>query len=593
MSGGSQITFARTSLVLFGLVWTVPFLQPHHRYPLTAFYSEWLAFALGLAAALLLLRRESWREANVPRIALAPFALMLLIGLQVALDRVPYPEQALTATLYLLWVVVLVQLAQVLKRELGLASIAQTLAWFAFAGGLLAAFAGLLQHYQFATPFDSLIARKVSPAVYGNVGQPNHYATYLTLAVASAVYLHAQRALRAVLALPCVALLLFMTTLAASRGPWIYFIALAVLALLLHRSRRDAESRRLAVAALWLLPGFAVAQWAATLELLQPREGAVLTSLQRLFESAGGLAARLQLAGEALRMFVEAPVLGAGFGQFAWHHFLLGPPAEVSRVAGVFDHAHNIVLHLMAESGLVGVCVVAGAALYWLAGARRAVLDLAWWWMLAVLAVIAIHSLLEYPLWYSYFLGPAAFLLGLGAVQVFPVGKPALGHLAAAAALAIGWLNAVSVIVSYRDFERLVFETRDDALRPDERSFADAIMRVHKEPLLRPYVELALTFGIAPSREELREKLELNTRVMHFAPIDLVVYRQALLLALSGQREGALRQLELAMRAYPGRLDDFAAGLVELARRQPGELTPLLELAAARRAERRARSAAQ
>jgi len=81
--------------------------------------------------------------------------------------------------------------------------------------------------------------------------------------------------------------------------------------------------------------------------------------------------------------------------------------------------------------------------------------------------------------------------------------------------------------------------------------------------------------------------------VMHFAPIDLVVYRQAVLLALSGQREGALRQLEQAMRAYPGLLDDFAAGLVELARRQPGELTPLLELAAARRAERRARNAAQ
>jgi hypothetical protein len=37
-------------LLLTGLMWTLPFLQPHHRYPLIGFYSEWLAFALGLAA---------------------------------------------------------------------------------------------------------------------------------------------------------------------------------------------------------------------------------------------------------------------------------------------------------------------------------------------------------------------------------------------------------------------------------------------------------------------------------------------------------------------------------------------------------------
>ena len=43
--------FARASLLLIGLAWTLPFLQPRHRYPLTGFYGEWLAFGIGLAAA--------------------------------------------------------------------------------------------------------------------------------------------------------------------------------------------------------------------------------------------------------------------------------------------------------------------------------------------------------------------------------------------------------------------------------------------------------------------------------------------------------------------------------------------------------------
>ena len=73
--------YSRASLVLLGLAWTVPFLQPYHRFPLTTFFSEWLAFALGLAAALLLLCKETWREPTVPLAALAPVGLVLLLGM--------------------------------------------------------------------------------------------------------------------------------------------------------------------------------------------------------------------------------------------------------------------------------------------------------------------------------------------------------------------------------------------------------------------------------------------------------------------------------------------------------------------------------
>src|SRR5262245_58569017 len=105
--------------------------------PLAAFYSEWLAFACGLAALLLLTMRYPWREAELPVVALLPPALALLIGLQAALGRVPYPEQAVTATLYLLWAFLLIVLARALARELGFARVVATLAWFLFAGGLL------------------------------------------------------------------------------------------------------------------------------------------------------------------------------------------------------------------------------------------------------------------------------------------------------------------------------------------------------------------------------------------------------------------------------------------------------------------------
>lgn len=577
----------RAAVLLTGLAWTVPFLQPYHRFPLTAFYSEWLALALGLAAALPLARREAWRDATVPLIALAPLALAVVLAVQVALDRVPYAEQALLAGLYLIWAALMAMLGHALGRGRSLDSIARTLAWFLLAGGLVQALIGLVQHFHAATPFSFLIAHKAGPTIYGNLGQPNHYAAYVTLALASAAFLYGRGVLAGAAAAPCAAAFLVVLALAGSRSPWLYLAVLAALALALHRLRREAASRRLAVFAGCLFPGFVAAQWLVTLPFLVPDDGPLmLTSADRLFQIASGVAPRLQLWHEAWQMFLAAPVLGAGFGQFAWHHFLHEAAGDASAAAGLFQHSHNIVLQLLAESGGVGALIVVGAVLAWLAGLRRVKFDLAWWWLLALLTVIGIHSLLEFPLWYSYFLGPTALLLGLGAQRSVAVRFPGAARAAAALAIVAGCVNLVAVVPAYRDFERLVFSAGTQAPQASgDKEFAQALMKVHGEPLLRPYVELAIAYGVGVDREQLADRLALVTRVVRFAPVDVVAYRQALLLALTGNADAARAQLERSLRVYPGERAAVVAELEMLARRYPAEVTPLLEWAASKSTE--------
>jgi O-antigen ligase len=579
--------FLRAGVLLTGVAWTVPFLQPHHRYPLTAFYSEWLAFALGLAAAAPLLRQAAWREATVPSIALAPLGLAAIVAVQVALGRVPYAEQGLTAGLYLAWAALMMLLGHALGRGLALDSIARTLAWFLLAGGLLQALIGLAQHYQVASPFDFLIARKSWQVIYGNLGQPNHYAASVTLSLASGAYLYGRGSLPAAPAGACAALFLVVLALAGSRSPWLYLGALTALALLLHHRQRDGASRRLAVFACWLLPGLIVAHGLVTLPFLVPVDGPLMTtSADRLFRVAAGIGPRLQLWSEAWQMFLSAPLLGAGFGQFAWHHFLHDAAGEASAAPGLFNHAHNIVLHLMAETGAAGALVVVGAVLVWLADVRRVSLDPAWWWLLSALAVIGIHSLLEYPLWYAYFLGPAAFLLGLGAQRPLALRWPRAARAAVALALLVGSVNLAAVIPPYRDFERLVFGAGPQA--SSDQAFAQAMMKVHEEPLLRPYVELAIAHGVSVDRTQLDDKLDLVTRAVHFAPLEGVAYRQALLLALAGQAQAAREQLERSLRAYPAERAAIVAELEQLVPRHPSELAPLLELATSKIADGRA-----
>jgi O-antigen ligase len=586
-------------LLLVGLAWTVPFLQPYHRFPLAAFYNEWLAFGLGLAALLWLATQAPWRDAEFPVVALVPPALALLIGAQAALGRVPYPEQAVTATLYLLWASLLMLLARALSRELGAAAVATTLAWCLLGGGLLSALAGLLQHYHPLPALEFLVTPKMSPRVYGNLGQPNHFAAYVTMALCSAAYLHGSGRLNAAWAAACAVLLLPVLVLSASRGPWFYLVLLAALALLLARARRDAGSRRLLVFTLCLIPGlviagFVVGQGGVAVPSTAADPGGQVTSAQRLFEAATGVDPRVQLAAEAWRMFLSAPLLGAGFGQFAWHHFLHAAETGAAAAPGVYNHAHNIVLHLMAETGAAGALLVTGAAVLWLADLKGTKLDLEWWWVLALLGILGAHSMMEHPLWHSYFLGIAAVLLGLGARRAVRLRLAGFARVTVACLMLAGWFNLVSVLPHYRDFERLVFLPAARSSSPvDEQAFIEAIARVHREPLLAPYVELAAAYSINVSEERLPQKLALVTRAMRFAPVPHMVYRQALLLALAGEREAARRQWERSLLVYPGKAALFASELQGYARSHPEKFSPLLESVAAGRAIQRPRAAKQ
>jgi O-antigen ligase len=587
-AAGHSKPFARASLILIGLAWVLPFLQSRHGYPLTAFYSEWLAFGLGLAAALLLLTRQAWRKAEIPLIALAPPALALVLGVQVLLGRVPYPEQAITATLYLLWASVLIVLARVLVRELGMTAIASTLAWFVLVGGVLSAIAGYAQTHQIPPEIDFLVTRKAAGRVYGNIGQPNQFAAYLTMALCSVAYLYASGRIRVLGAIACAAVLLPAVALSGSRSPWLYLALTAALGWALFHARRGEETGRLLAYSLGLLPAFIVAalivaQWGGAASPGTLATGEAISSAQRLFEGASGAEPRVELAAEAWQSFLSAPVLGAGWGQFSWIHFLHIAAAGTTAAPGVYNHAHNLVLHLLAETGAVGALIVIGAIIFWLADLRRMSFTLEWWWVLALLTILGAHSMVEFPLWYSYLLGIAAVLLGVGALQNVRVNLSGIARLTAAALVLAGWFNLVSAIPQYREFERLVFLPGSrSAADLNDKAFAEKIARIHREPTLTPYVELALAFGFSIDERDLADKLAISGRAVRFAPVSYVAYHQALLLALGGEREAALRQLDRTSRVYPGDLRSVHAELVPLAKDRPDAFLPLLTFAESR-----------
>jgi O-antigen ligase len=584
-AGMPRLSAAHFSLAAIGLMWTLPFLQPFHRVPLTSFYSEWLAFALGLLALGLLAGRTYWRAAPVPAAGLPLLGFIGVLGLQGASGQVAYFGQPLAAGLYVVWALLLMALATHLRRELTLNGIVTVLAWFLVVGGFVGAAFAVLQHYQISDVPSTLVAPKRFVNVYGNVAQYNHFANFSTLALASLAYLYAAGRLHwagvAASAIP----LVFVIGLSGSRSALLFLGILLILAVI-YAWRGAPGGRRLTACVASIIAGFALAQWLATAPLLESSAGTETVS-QRLMGGEGSAAAlsvtfRLQIARAAWETFLQAPLLGAGWGQFPWHDFAYRALHGLAIVTWPFNHAHNIVLQLLAETGLAGTALVVGAVLAWLWSWRRAAIDLQLWWLASILGVIAIHSLLEHPLWFAYFLGVAAVAMGLGSERNLTLRLERVGRPLAVLVLAVAALYAASLLHNYRGFEQLF--ARGGA-RPGTGEFAAALARAHRDPLLRPYAELAIssTFDLDGART--REKLELNSQVMRFAPIAGVVYRQAALLALAGEPQRAARQFELAAGVYPHELPDQLGILKELDARHPSRLAPLLELATAKAAD--------
>ncbi|MES2890100.1 MAG: Wzy polymerase domain-containing protein [Pseudomonadota bacterium] len=128
-------------------------------------------------------------------------------------------------------------------------------------------------------------------------------------------------------------------------------------------------------------------------------------------------ASRFAIWSNAWDLIQQHPWTGVGWGgfNFAWSLTLFP-----SRPVAFFDHVHNLPLHFAVELGLplaAVLCLLLGHALLRLIrtgsdlpgndGVMAAAASV-------MVLVMALHSQLEYPLWYAYFLLPTGFLWGLG-----------------------------------------------------------------------------------------------------------------------------------------------------------------------------------
>ena len=288
--------------------------------------------------------------------------------------------------------------------------------WALVIAGVLSALIGIVQIYVPGWTGNSWLAAANANRAGGNLRQANHLSSLLLWSLVAAVWLGdaGRAAERATKALPRAAviavslLMLFGVVLSGSRTGMLGTLMLAGWGALDRRLSMPA--RRM----LWLAPVAYALMWAGMAWWAQSQQQ-VFDGMARL-QQADLSSNRFAIWSNALSLIAAHPWLGVGFGEFNFAWTLTPFPA---RPLEFFDHAHNIVLQFAVELGLPLATLVLSLLLWALVeavkGARDAEGDTALQLRAAVMMVllVALHSQLEYPLWYAYFLLPASFAFGL------------------------------------------------------------------------------------------------------------------------------------------------------------------------------------
>ncbi len=289
------------------------------------------------------------------------------------------------------------------------------IAWAWLIAGLISSVIGLCQYFGVAGSFSPWMSQTGVGEAFANLRQRNQFATLTNISLAALLWLagtcrFAERARWLMLVIAVV--LVAGNAASSSRTGLLQLALLCALFAIWGGWRQPALRRVLLVAAgVYMLATLAL-PWLAGFDL------STHGMFARLQAGDQACASRLTLWSNVMDLIAQKPWLGWGWGELDYAHYITlydGP-----RFCAILDNAHNLPLHLAVELGVPTALLVCVGVVWWVFRQQPwregdATRQLAW----AVLVVIALHSLLEYPLWY----GPFQMAVGLCVLMLWR-GKP-------------------------------------------------------------------------------------------------------------------------------------------------------------------------
>lgn len=526
-------------------------LIPLHFLPWVSWHSDALAFlavfSLAWVAVIALLPHRQKVSVSCPTLALPFLGLALFALVQGLTGVMTFAGDVVIVCLFMALCLLCVLLGYGATRSLqdnpatsqATLSPSALLALTILLGGAISAglaFAqafGLWEHSQWIVRMPSSFLRRPG----ANMAQPNHLATLLVMGIASVVFLYHSRVLSAFSSV--LALLFLGAGLAASesRTGALAFVVLLFWWFL----KRPVVSKETSP---W--SGFAVGGGFAVLYLTWPaffhwvhmevyRDGARLEVQNSRYDMW------LQML-EAVRL---RPWFGWGIRESAEAH---NSVAHGYLASEPFTYSHNFFIDIAIWVGLPVAALFMVTGVIWLWRRIQMTNQILPWYALALALPLAVHSQLEFPYAYAYFLVPVMFLLGcmegaLATPAVFRIKLPLAASALFLTSLFLVW-SVVEYLETEADFRVVRFEVLRIGKTAPEYDRPNIILLTQLGALLDG-ARLVPHVNMTPGEVSL-----LADVALHY-PWRAPQYSYAIALALNGDPAEASRQIQV-MRGQHG-----------------------------------------
>ncbi len=569
------------------LAWTVPYALTRHTYPIPTFYSEFATLLLYLLMAcagvglICVERRKSTLQ--IARIAWMPLTFCVLLLAQMMLMPLSQASMNMLAIGCLGAVFITIHTGFWIA-QLGLTEkVIRWLAYALLAGGLFTVCCQLIQAGHWENKFTSLVLPYYEVSgrrLFGNMAQANHLSTYLSFALAAALFLKQAQRLSLFLWMLLSAVFIAGQALTVSRMAWLQFMVIVIGGVLMECIEKQCTQtqqktpidknlphhpkRFLSKVFLnhsmrsWLVPVLLISLFISVNWAVRVADGVFDLQLAEAatdrFQDAGQISPRLALWHYGWSMFKAHPWLGIGWGEFPSYQYALLDQLGAVEIA---NSAHNVFLDLLAKTGILGAGLVGISLACWLwrtALAGYARKDATRLFCLVLLAVLAVHAMLEYPQQYLFFLLPAAFLLGV--LETRAIGSDSSVVLSASY---LG-LTAVGLAMLYpvwRDYKRA--EALYYANHPQQQYQANPAW------LFSAWGQYGMASLLLLNEKMLSTKLAMHEQALTLLPGQAMLRRYAVLLALAGREDEALvvvqrlKLFSMSLRNWPPELTSLYA----------------------------------
>ncbi|MFT0694527.1 O-antigen ligase family protein [Acinetobacter bereziniae] len=527
-------------LLLFfaGVVFSFSFLNPIHFNPWSSFLSEVIFF---ISFLLLFLFTPIIK---IPKNILIIFCFSLIPIVQFIFGQVYYFSISLISFLYIASFGLAVLLGYNLSIQKKGENAKVLMTFISYVYIFICFFSSVIAIIQWLNmPYNTeYISGMVGNRPFANLAQPNHLATLLSLGVIGCFYLYENEKLKKYFLALLSLLFIFVIALTQSRTTWVFLLAFIIFLNYKSKVMRFKLTKRLLIiwSGIYILCIFTIPFFneflSSYFNVLQPTN---------VTERATTGYLRMDIWNQSLHAIKEKPLFGYGWNQTSAAQY-----AVIEDYPGKewFSSAHNIVLDIIIWNGLIlgGLITLYFLLMYLVCLIKNIKIETVFA-SLMILPVL-VHSFLEYPFKYSYFLLPAGLFWGvmISEIELKPFNVRSIYF------SLISIFGFVILGFIFKEFNENI-DNNVAANTYEMNESVDQFELAYPVYILDEFKYRSQWFALNPCTRLNRNDLNKvgNMVSLHLTPYDLLKY--AKILSYNGLQKEAFSQLKILEILYGGK----------------------------------------